>query len=145
MSDSRMTPTLPALSSDPISEDAWTFFNVCVCVVGVGGRGGSPLKNRTRGSPALALDGCVKPTLFLTRLRIWRQSYEGHLPGALPGGPLIKNPPANAGQGSNPWCRKIPTPWSNKACAPQLLSLAALEPMLLNSRSRCKRRPTHCN
>ena len=41
-----------------------------------------------------------------------------------PGGAVVKNPPANAGDtGSSPGLGRSHMPWSNKARAPQLLSL----------------------
>ena len=40
-----------------------------------------------------------------------------------PGGAVVKNPPANAGDtGSSPGPGRSHMPWSNKAHAPQLLS-----------------------
>ena len=43
-----------------------------------------------------------------------------------PGGAVVKNPPANAGDtGSRPSPGRSHMPWSSKACAPQLLSLRA--------------------
>ena len=51
------------------------------------------------------------------------------------GGAVVKNPPANAGDtGSSPGPGRSRMPWSNKARAPQLLSLRsrAWEPQLLN-------------
>ena len=68
----------------------------------------------------------VKAALFLTRLRVWQQSYERPLAWGFPGGPLIKNLPANAGdKGSIPGAGRSHMPWSNEACAPQLLSLCS--------------------
>ena len=55
-----------------------------------------------------------------------------------PGDTVVKNPPANAGDtGSNPGPGRSHTPWSNWACAPQLLSLRfrAREPQLLSLRA----------
>ena len=52
-----------------------------------------------------------------------------------PGGTVVKNPPANAGDtGSSPVPGRSHMPRSNWACAPQLLSLRsrALEPQLLS-------------
>ena len=52
-----------------------------------------------------------------------------------PGGAVVKNPPANAGDtGSSPGPGGSHTPWSNEARAPQLLSLRsrAREPQLLS-------------
>ena len=52
-----------------------------------------------------------------------------------PGGAVVKNPPANAGDtGSVPGPGRFHMPWSNKARAPQLLSLhsRAREPQLLS-------------
>ena len=51
------------------------------------------------------------------------------------GAAVVKNPPANAGDtGSSPGPERSHMPWSNEACAPQLLSLCsgACEPQLLS-------------
>ena len=53
-----------------------------------------------------------------------------------PGGRVVKNPPANAGDtDSSPGLGRSHMPWSNWACAPQLLSLrsTARDPQLLSS------------
>ena len=80
-----------------------------------------------------------------------------------PGGAVVKNPPANAGDtGSSPDPRRPHMPQSNKAHVPQLLSLcsracepqllnpcttttepARLEPMLCNKRSHRNEKPAH--
>ena len=55
-----------------------------------------------------------------------------------PGGSVVKNPPANAGDtGSIPGPGRSHMPWSNSAHAPQLLSLhsRAHKPQLLSPRS----------
>ena len=55
-----------------------------------------------------------------------------------PGGTVVKNLPANAGDtGSSPGLGRFHMLWSNKACAPQLLSLRsrAHEPQLLSPRA----------
>ena len=90
-----------------------------------------------------------------------------------PGGAVVKNPPANAGDtGSSPGPGRSRMPRSNSAPAPQLLSLrsracepkllsppatttgarllqllkpACLEPLLCNKRSHCSEQPVHCN
>ena len=52
-----------------------------------------------------------------------------------PGGAVVKNLPANAGDmGSSPGLGRSHMPWSNKACAPQLLSLRSRghKPQLLS-------------
>ena len=54
------------------------------------------------------------------------------------GGAVVKNLPANAGDmGSSPGLGRCHMPWSNKARAPQLLSLRsrAWEPQLLTPRA----------
>ena len=69
---------------------------------------------------------------------------------------MVENPPANAEDtGSNPGLGGSHVPWSDKARAPQLLSLrsgacepqllkpARLEPMLCNGRSHHNERPAH--
>ena len=56
----------------------------------------------------------------------------------LPGGAVVKNPPANAGgTGLSPGPGRSHMPRSNEARAPQLLSLCsrACEPQLLNPRA----------
>ena len=73
-----------------------------------------------------------------------------------PGGAVVKNPPANAGDmGSIPGPGRSHMPRSTKARAPQLPSLrsrarepqllkpAHLEPMLRNKRSQRNEKPTH--
>ena len=55
--------------------------------------------------------------------------------GDFPGGAVVKNPPANAGDmGSSPGLGRSHMPWSNQTHVPQLLSLRsrAREPQLLN-------------
>ena len=55
-----------------------------------------------------------------------------------PGGTVVKNLPASAGdRGSSPGPGRSHMPWSNKACAPQLLTLRsrACEPQLLSPRA----------
>ena len=52
---------------------------------------------------------------------------------------MVKNPPANTGDtGSIPGPGRSHMPWSNKVCAPQLLSLRsrAHEPQLLSLRAK---------
>ena len=56
-----------------------------------------------------------------------------------PGGAVVTNPPANAGDmGSSPGPGRSHMPWSNKARVPQLLSLhsRAREPHLLSPRAQ---------
>ena len=73
-----------------------------------------------------------------------------------PGGAVVKNPPANAGDtGSSPGPGRSHMPRSNYARGPQLLSLRSrarepqllkpvrLEPMLRNKRSHYNAKPTH--
>ncbi|KAJ8790565.1 hypothetical protein J1605_004538 [Eschrichtius robustus] len=75
-----------------------------------------------------------------------------------PGGPVVKTPPANAGDtGSSPGPGGSHVPRSNEARAPQLLSLrsrarepqllkpACLEPVLRNKRSHRNEKPAHRN
>ena len=76
--------------------------------------------------------------------------------GDFPGGAVVKNPPANAGDtGSIPGLGRSHMLQSNWARAPQLLSLRSrarepqllkptcLEPVLRNKRSHCNEKPTH--
>ena len=71
---------------------------------------------------------------------------------------MVKNPPASAGDmGSSPGLGKSHMPRSNKARAPQLLSLHSrarepqplkptrLEPVLRSKRSHCSEKPAYCN
>ena len=75
-----------------------------------------------------------------------------------PGGSVVKNLPANAGDmGSSPGPGRSHMLQSNQAHVPQLLSLCSrarkprllkpvrLEPVLHNKRSHCNEKPTHCN
>ena len=78
-----------------------------------------------------------------------------HLWG-FPGGAVVENPPANAGDtGSTPGPGRSHVLRSNKARAPQLLSLRSrarepqllkptrLKPVLRNKRSHCNEKPAH--
>ena len=63
-----------------------------------------------------------------------------------PGGAVVKNPPANAGDhGFEPWSRKIPHaaeqlgPWAT------ITEPACLETVLRNQRGRDSERPAHCD
>ena len=75
-----------------------------------------------------------------------------------PGDAVVKNPPADAGDtGSSPGPGRSHKPWSNKARAPQLLTLRSrarepqllkptrLEPVLRNKRSHRSEKPAHRN
>ena len=70
-----------------------------------------------------------------------------------PGGPVVKNLPANAGDtGSVSGLGRFHMPWVNQAHAPQLLSThlqlltpRTLEPVLCNKRSHCNEKPGHHN
>ena len=78
--------------------------------------------------------------------------------GGFPGGTVVKNLPANAGDtGSSPGLGRSHMPRSNWAREPQLLSLCSrahepqllkpvcLEPMLCNKTSHRDEKPVHCN
>ena len=70
----------------------------------------------------------VQPSWFLHNISLKEKTTVG-----LPGGTMVKNSPANAGDtGSSPAPRRSHMPRNNKACAPQLLSLrsTAHEPQL---------------
>ena len=68
-----------------------------------------------------------------------------------PGGAVVKNPPANAGDTvwalvrEDPTCRGATKPMSHKywAHAPQLLKPTRLEPVLHNKRSHSNEKPVH--
>ena len=63
-----------------------------------------------------------------------------------PGGAVVKNPPANAGDtGSIPGLGRSHMPWSNSAHEPQLLKPTCLELVLLNKRSHGNEKPTYRN
>ena len=63
-----------------------------------------------------------------------------------PGGAVVKNPPANAGdRGSSPGPGVSHMTRSNEARVPQLLKPARLEPMLRNKRSHHNEKPPHHN
>ena len=78
---------------------------------------------------SLALNpGCQFPLLgeLLKNTLLWD----------IPGGPVVKNLPANAGDVDliiGPGRSHVP--WDNEACAPQALTPASLEPSLCNKRS----------
>ena len=62
-----------------------------------------------------------------------------------PGGPVVKNPPANRGD----MCLilglgRFHMLWSNEAHAPQQLSLCSPEPVLRSKWSHCNEKPSHC-
>ena len=63
-----------------------------------------------------------------------------------PGGPVVKNPPANAGD-----MNSIPGPgrshmlWVNLACATQILKPMNLKTVLHNKRSHHNEKPMCCN
>ena len=78
--------------------------------------------------------------------------------GGFPGGAVVKNPPANAGDmGSSPGPGRSHVLRSNKARSPQLLSLRSrarkpqllkptrLEPVLRNKRSHHNEKPAYRN
>ena len=84
----------------------------------------------------------------------WRVWYQGacvkgikdNLEGDFPGGRVVRNPPAGAGDtGSIPGSRRSHMPRSKQAHAPQLLKPTCLEPVLCNKRSHCNEKPMHCN
>ena len=63
-----------------------------------------------------------------------------------PGGAVVKNPPANAGDtGSIPRLERSNMPRSNSARAPQLLKPVRLEPVLCNKRSHPSEKLARCN
>ena len=65
---------------------------------------------------------------------LWELNLKMHTQG-FPGGAVVKNPPANAGDaGSIPDPGRSHMPWSNYTCAPQLLNLCprARVPQLLS-------------
>ena len=77
--------------------------------------------------------------------------------GDFPGGAVVKNPPANAGDtGSRPGLGRSHMSWSNQARVPQLLGLHStahapqllkpvrLKPMLHDKRSHHSEKPAHC-
>ena len=62
----------------------------------------------------------------------------------LPGGPVIKNPPDNAGDmGSILVSGRFHMLCDNDDRVPQLLDLHALEPVLRNKKSHCNGTPVH--
>ena len=69
------------------------------------------------------------------RSHLHEESFKNLAHRDFPGGAVVGNPPANAGDmGSSPGPGGSHMPWSNKAHAPQLMSLCstALEPQLLS-------------
>ena len=77
----------------------------------------------------LQLSGKKKTDLSAAASAELRNDAEG-----FPGGPGVKNLPAFAGDGFEPWSGKIHMSQSNEAHAPQLLSPCTLEPMFPNKR-----------
>ena len=65
---------------------------------------------------------------------------------ALYGGPVVKNPPANAGNtGSIPGVGGFHIPWSSQARVPQLLKPSHPEPVLHTGKSHHGEKPAHCS
>ena len=65
---------------------------------------------------------------------------------AFPGGSVVKNPPASAGDtGLIPGPGRFYKPWSNKARKPQLLKPVCLEFVLHNNRNHHNEKPVHRN
>ena len=65
-------------------------------------------------------------------------------PVDFPGGPVNKNPPANAGDtDSIPGPRRSHMPRSNQACTLKLLKPVHLEPVLQRKRSHHNEKPTY--
>ena len=65
---------------------------------------------------------------------------------AFPGGSVVKNLPANAGDtGLTPDPVRSHMPWSNKAPGHNYWSPRALEPKLCNKRSHGNKKPAHRN
>ena len=63
-----------------------------------------------------------------------------------PGGPVVKNPPANAGDmGSIPGLGRPCMPWSKQARVPRPLKPMILKPVLCNQRSHGNEKPVHHN
>ena len=62
-----------------------------------------------------------------------------------PGDPVVKNLPANEGDGLVPGPRKFHIPQDNYACAPQLLRPHCLKPMVHNKRSQHTEELMHRN
>ena len=62
-----------------------------------------------------------------------------------PGGPVVKNLPANAGDmGSISALRRFHVLRVEKACGQQLLCQSALKFVLCNKRSHCSEKPVQC-
>ena len=92
--------------------------------------------------------------LLLADIKTYYKATINKRVGDFPGGPVVKNLPANAGdRGLIPGPGKSHVPRGKKACAPHLLTLCfrAWEPQLLkpswpdptlrNKRSRCSEKP----
>ena len=96
--------------------------------------------------------------MLLTLLCIWSLTYKVLIHVCLlntqntsfPDGPVVKNSPCNVGSIPGPWRSHMP--WSNKASAPQLLSLSSrtsappiIEPTRCNNRTHRSEKAVHCN
>ena len=67
-------------------------------------------------------------------------------PTDFPGGPVVRNPPANAeNMSSIPGPGRSHMQQSNEAWQPPTAKPVSLEPALRNKRSHRNERPTHCN
>ena len=79
----------------------------------VGGR--EYIRNLERDSSQF----CYEPKTALIKINHEQANMEGY-----PGGSVVKNPPANAGDtGPTPSLGRSHMPWNNSAWVPQLLSL----------------------
>ena len=88
-----------------------------------------------------------KPTPgFISGQNYNSKRYMWDFPWDFPWGPVVKNPPANAGgMGLIPGPGRSHMLQSNQAPVPQLLKPPHLEPMLCNKRSHHNEKPAHHN
>ena len=110
-------------------------------------KGLSPMAETTFTAlpPKSIISGNPKAAAFQMGKTVWVQLEVRRSARDFPGGAVVKNPPANAGDmGSSPGPGRSHMPRSNKAHAPQLLNPARLQPVL-HKRSHRNEKPAHHN
>ena len=83
---------------------------------------------------------------MLSLSNVWPLTVKNAWILGFPGGSVVKNLPANAGDmGSSPGLGRAHMPQSNKACAPQLLSPGATTTEAHVPRGCVPQQENHCN
>ena len=83
-------------------------------------------------------------TIYLDSLRIFQLVASKVHAFRIPGGPVVKNPPANAGDtGSIPNPGRFHMLWGNEVGTLQLLKPTCSRALLCNKGSQCNEKPMH--